>query len=353
LPEEPVPRLASISLALLTLGACASSEPDPPIDTDDDTGEVDQAPAPKDASMPRDARAPQLDARVPVETPRDASAPADAGTRDAAPPARVDASTPPASTFPAVTDTAAAGPFKTKSYGMGGPNGGFTIHQPDPLGAEGRKHPLLTWGNGGGTTPGFYSLLPHLATHGFVVIAANTIPSIGAEDALGKDMLAGMDWLIAQDAVAGSEYEGKLDTTHVAALGYSMGGLATFTILGDPRWITTVHISGGNMGNGAQRIAKAHAPMFWSCGETDVAQPNCQTDFEAVTTQSVVYGTLLGADHLGILVPPADGKIRGATTAWLRHHLMGDQAWKGTFSGPDCTLCKDSVTWKVLKKNYD
>ncbi|MET0285766.1 MAG: hypothetical protein ABW352_14900 [Polyangiales bacterium] len=340
---------------MLTLAHCASAEPEPsepPSETD--AAEVDDTPTPpRDAG--RDARTTTpLDARVPDETPRDASAPVveDARTPDVPKP---DASLPPvpASTFPAVTDTAAAGPFKTKSYGMAGPNGGYTIHQPDPLGAEGRKHPLLTWGNGGGTTPGFYSMLPHLATHGFVVIAANTIPSIGAEDALGKDMVAGMDWLIAQDAVAGSEYAGKLDTAHVAAFGYSMGGLATFTILSDPRWITTVHISGGNMGNGAQRIAKAHAPMFWSCGETDVAQPNCQTDFEAVTTQSVVYGTLLGADHLGILVPPADAKIRGATTAWFRHYLMGDQAWKGTFAGADCTLCKDSATWKVLKKNYD
>ncbi|HEX5660497.1 MAG TPA: hypothetical protein VFX59_25055 [Polyangiales bacterium] len=321
---------------------CSRDEPssEPPAPGDDDTGEQ----APKDAST-LDARA--LDARVPGEGPAKPS--------DASVVTRPDASAPdvPRSQFPAVTDTAAVGPYKTKSYGAGGPEGNYTIHQPDPLGAAGVEHPLLTWGNGGGTTPDFYKLLPHLASHGFVVIAANTVPSIGGEDALGQDMLKGIDWLIAQNDVAGSEYAGKLDTAHVAAFGYSMGGLATFTIVGDPRWTTTVHISGGNMGNGGERIAKAHAPMFWSCGETDIAQENCQTDFEAVTTQSVVYGTLLGADHLGILLAPADAKIRAATTAWFRYHLMGDQAWKATFSGADCGLCKDSANWSVLKKNYD
>jgi dienelactone hydrolase len=344
-----VSRDTLIALALLTLTHCSSAEPSsPPAETDDaddEMGELDESPA-KDAST-RDARAPAIDARVMVpELSEDASTPA----KDASAP-RIDASAP-ASTFPTVSDVAAAGPYKTKSYSAGGPDGNYTIHQPDPLGANGVKHPLLTWGNGGGTTPGFYSLLPHLASHGFVVIAANTVPSIGAEDALGQDMLKGIDWLIAQND-AGGEYADKLDTAHVAAFGYSMGGLATFTIVGDPRWTTTVHISGGNMGNGAERIGKAHAPMFWSCGETDIAQENCQTDFEAVTTQSVVYGTLLGADHLGILVPPADQKIRAATTAWFRYYLMDDQAWKTTFAGPDCKLCKDSANWAVLKKNYD
>lgn len=336
----------TLALVLLTLTHCASAEPSrtPVEDDDDDTGEVDDLPAPKDAST-RDARVSALDARVVPELGDDASV----VVPDAGAP-RLDASAP--ALFPSVSDVSAAGPYKVKSYSAGGPNGNYTIHQPDPLGPDGLKHPLLTWGNGGSTTPGWYSMLPHLASHGFVVIAANTIPAIGAEDALGKDMLSGIDWLIAQNEADG-EYKGKLDTTRVAAFGYSMGGLATFTIVGDPRWITTVHLSGGNTSNGPARVAKAHAPMFWQCGETDIAQPQCQADFESVTSQSVVYGTLLGADHLGILLPPSDAKIRAATTAWFRYYLMGDQAWQATFAGADCTLCKDSTNWKVLKKNYD
>lgn len=340
------------ALALLTLMHCTDSPSmAKPAEGDDEPGKVE-----REAGAP-DARARgSLDAASSAQ-PDDTLPPADASAADTrvppdAAPALEDAGAPP-SRFPAVTDVSAAGPYATKSYSNAGPGGNYTIQQPDPLGQGGVKHPLLTWGNGGSTTPGFYSLLPHLASHGFVVIAANTIPAIGAEDALGKDMLAGIDWLIAQNDVADSEYAGKLDTAHVAPFGYSMGGLATFTIVGDPRWTTSVHISGGNTSDGPARIAKAHAPMFWSCGESDVAQPQCQADFESVTTQSVVYGTLLGADHLGILVPPSDAQIRAAVTAWFRSYLMADQAWQGSFSGTDCGLCKDSATWKVLKKNYD
>ena len=120
------------------------------------------------------------------------------------------------------------------------------------------KHPVLTWGNGGSTTPDWYSMLPHLATHGFVVIAANTVPQIDMEVPLSDDMLKGMEWILEQNTTAGSEYNGKLDSARVAPFGYSMGGLATFVLVGDPRWVTSVHLSGGNMGKGPERIAKAH-----------------------------------------------------------------------------------------------
>lgn len=346
-------------LSLFALAHCSSAEPTPSpsgedADSDqtsdtDSPGKTDaRVPSRPDAAAPRDARAPTPPSEGPAPVVDASQGPAaDAGgTEPGGEPVGKGA-------FPAVTDVAKAGPYKTKSYGNGGPGGNYTIHQPDPLGPEGLKHPILTWGNGGSTTPGFYGMLPHLASHGFVVVAANTVPSIGAEVALGKDMTAGMDWMIEQNAKPDSEYFGKLDTVNVAPFGYSMGGLATFTIVGDPRWITTVHLSGGNMGEGPARLAKAHAPMFWECGENDIADGNCKTDFTNLTTQSVMYGMLKGADHLGILGGPAETNIRGAVTGWFRYYLMKDQDWKKMFVGADCTLCKDTATWEIKKKNYE
>ena len=263
------------------------------------------------------------------------------------------AALPPASAFPAVMDPSKDGPYKAKTVSNAGPGSNYTIFQPDPLGADGVKHPILTWGNGGSTTPDWYTMLPHLATHGFVVVAANTVPSIGAEEALGTDMLTGMDWMLMQNTTQGSEYFGKLDSARVAPFGYSMGGLATWVIVGDPRWITTVHLSGGNMESGPVRIVKAHAPMFWECGTTDIAGANCDTDFMGLMSQSVFYGTLNDVDHLGILEPGSSDIISGAVTAWFRYYLMDDQTFKPWFVGADCTLCKDTKTWKVQKKNYE
>ena len=66
----------------------------------------------------------------------------------------------------------------------------------------------------------------------------------------------------------------------------------------DPRLTTTVHISGGNMV--IERVQLLHAPAAFICGENDIADPNCATDFEAADTP-VFYGRFMGGDHLGIL----------------------------------------------------
>jgi len=353
------------SLLFLCLVAACSSDDAPPTGggesadgpADDSTDDTPSAEKPRDAgtTTPRDAGG-KVDGGV--------TKPLDAGQANVAPdasstspgdagPVAVDAAKPTGSTpFPAVSDPLAKGPYTAKTVESTGPNKNYTIYQPSELGKDGVKHPVLTWGNGGSTMPSWYPMLPHLATHGFVVVAANTVPSIGAEEPLGKDMLAGLDWVLAENERAGSEYAGKLDPTRLAPFGYSMGGLATFTIVGDPRWVTTVHISGGNMGDGVKRVEKIHAPAMFLCGENDIAGPYCDIDFMALTTQQVFYGTMMGEDHLGILAGEWADRIRGTVTAWMRWKLMDDATFQPTFAGADCLLCKDS-NYTVKKKNFE
>lgn len=363
--RAPFPSVHTTLLCLALLSACEKQDPvapggdDSPSESDQpDDDDDDSASKPKDAGVtPRDAGA-KVDSggAKPVDSGAIATLP-DAGPKtppvedgggsahDAAKPAS-------GSTFPAVTDPVAKGPYTAKTVENTGPNKNYTIYQPTELGKDGVKHPVLTWGNGGSTMPSWYPMLPHLASHGFVVVAANTVPSIGAEEPLGKDMLAGLEWVLAENERAGSDYAGKLDPARVAPFGYSMGGLATFTIVGDPRWITTVHISGGNMGEGVRRVDKIHAPALFLCGENDIAGPQCDTDFKALTTQSVFYGTMLGEDHLGILAGDWVDRIKGTVTAWMRWKLMDDASFGPKFAGADCGLCKDSL-YKVQKKNFD
>jgi hypothetical protein len=242
------------------------------------------------------------------------------------------------------------GPFAGTTLDDTGPNGNYTVFLPSELGPNGAKHPIVGWMSGGSTQPSWYTLLPHLATHGFVVVASNTVPAIGAEIELGQEIIAGIDWILAQEADASSMFHGKLDRSKVASMGYSMGGLATTTIADDPRLTTTVHISGGNMV--VERIQKLHAPAAFICGESDIANPNCATDFEAATTP-VFYGVFLGGDHLGVLTPPYADRIRKAVTGWLRWQLMNDATLEPMFVGGDCTLCKDTANWDVKQKNLN
>jgi hypothetical protein len=239
-----------------------------------------------------------------------------------------------------------------------GPNNNYTVYLPSPLGANGAKNPIVGWMSGGSTSPSWYPLLPHLATHGFVVVASNTVPNIGQEVELGQEIIAGIDWAISENSRQGSTMFGKLDTSKIASTGYSMGSLATFTIAGDPRLTTTVHVSGGNMDAGA--IKNLHAPAAFFCGipgdsscnilstTCDIAAANCDNDFMNATTP-VFYGNFPGG-HLGILTQPNEDRIYAAVTGWLRWKLMADTTLKAMFVGSQCTLCQDP-NWKVKQKD--
>jgi hypothetical protein len=260
--------------------------------------------------------------------------------------------------FPPVTDFAANGPYEAVTTPGMGPNNNYTIYHPKDLAPNGAKNPIVGWMSGGGTDPTLYPLLPLLATHGFVVVASNSIPGIGDEANLGKEIIAGIDWAIAENERDGSMFFQKLNTSKLASSGYSMGSLATFQIAGDPRLTTTVHISGGNMA--PEPIHNLHAPAAFLCGipspdcadilspECDIAAANCDVDFGAATTP-VFYGNF-DSGHLGILTPPYQEQIQAEVVAWLRWQLMDDATIKARFVGEQCGVCMDQ-RWKVQQKN--
>jgi dienelactone hydrolase len=261
--------------------------------------------------------------------------------------------------FPPVTDFVGNGPFTATTIDSTGPSNNYTVYMPKEPAPAGAKNPIVAWMSGGGTTPSGYPLLPHLASHGFVVVASNTAPGIGDEVNLGKELIAGIDWAIAENARMGSPLFDRLDTTKIASMGYSMGSLATFTIANDPRLTTTVHISGGNMA--PERVNNLHAPAAFLCGipgddtcnilstDCDIAAANCDTDFMNAKTP-VFYANFPGG-HLGILTPPNQDPIHAAATAWLRWQLMGDTTLKAQFVGDQCTVCKDPNWKKVQQKS--
>jgi dienelactone hydrolase len=251
--------------------------------------------------------------------------------------------------FPPAADLGKNGPYTAMTVMSTGPGGTYTIYRPAELAPGGAKNPIVGWMSGGGSTPSQYTLLPHLASHGFVVVASNTSPALGEEEKLGKEIIAGIDWVLAENAKADSPYHDKLDMTKIASMGYSMGALATTVIGGDPRLTTTVHISGGNMTT--DRVKMLHSPAAFICGESgvDIAGANCATDFDAATAP-VFYGVFNGGDHLGVRTAPYSDRIRLVVTGWLRWQLMRDATLAPMFVGDQCTVCKDS-NWTVKQKN--
>jgi predicted dienelactone hydrolase len=131
--------------------------------------------------------------------------------------------------FPPVDDVWADGPYTPITVNNTGPASAYTLFYPQELAPDGALNPILSWGNGAATNPSLYpNLLPHLASHGFVIIAANSSYVTGA------DIVSGIDWLIEQNQTPASPFYQKLDQDKVAAFGYSLGALEISKSLESP-----------------------------------------------------------------------------------------------------------------------
>lgn len=257
------------------------------------------------------------------------------------------------SVFPEVSDFAAEGPYP----------GGSTlvttdlceISYPPTLADSTLKHPVILWGNGTTAQPSFYrAVLTHWASHGFIVGAALT-----SNAGSGTEMIACLDFLIAENERSGSVFEGKVDTARVGASGHSQGGGGALMVGRDERVMVTAPLQpyismvpGGGVFDRAS-ITEQHGPMFMMSGTGDfIAAPaqNQQPVFDT-TNVPVFWGNLMGADHLGSALGDITG-YRGPATAWFRYHLMGDSSARAMFYGEDCTLCTDPQ-WIVQTKGIN
>lgn len=263
----------------------------------------------------------------------------------------------PAGEWPAA-DPAAEGPFEVATEEEVGPESGepeedgtvprFTIFRPADMEQSGLCHPVITWGNGTGSTPNLYGgLLRHLASHGFVIVGSNST-NVSRGDP--KPMNVGIDYVLEQNADASSALYQRIDTAHIGATGHSQGALATSQASGDPRIVTSIPIEGANV----QR--DLHGPAMFFCGGMDdiVSCDGAIRALEAVTTLPAMYANYLTADHGSWLSFGGNSRtdVEVAITAWMRVHLMADAALRPWFYGESCGLCTDAA-WEVDRKNMD
>ncbi len=188
------------------------------------------------------------------------------------------------------------------------------------------------------------------ASHGFVVVVANT-SSTGS----GTDMLACLDWLEQQNGVSGSVYAGVIDVGNDGASGHSQGGASALNVGEDPRIHATVPfmpytVNGGFSYDSAAPM-KQHGPMFLASGGMDtIATPstNQHPVFDA-STGATFWCTLISADHV-TFAGGSQTDWLAPSIAWFRLFLMCDQSARSMFYGPTCTLCGDAK-WTVQRKN--
>ncbi|WCB95133.1 hypothetical protein DSM104299_03875 [Baekduia alba] len=211
----------------------------------------------------------------------------------------------------------------------------YNLLYPADLGAGGVKAPIVTWGNGTDAVPSQYSgLLHQLASWGFVVVA-----STSTKTGKGTEMLAGAQYLVTQNATAGSPFYQQLDTTKIAAVGHSQGaggavnatthsaGLITSTIpIALP---STIWVSPGDEYHPEQLTN----PVLFLGGANDwlISPPSTIAGFYDSVPGAAAKAVLKNADHNTI--QGTGGGFLGYITAWLRYRLSGDTYARGAFAG--------------------
>jgi dienelactone hydrolase len=249
-----------------------------------------------------------------------------------------------------------------------------TAYHPRALDAFGpaKQLPIVSWGNGACARNGsaFATFLTQIASHGYLAIA------IGPKDAAGRSATGGqaaaptiddamliqaIDWAVQENGDRASRFYHKIDTSKIAVMGQSCGGLQALAVSNDPRVTTTVVMNSGALpadsnspalaqtrGN-KESLKRLHGPAAYIIGgPSDVAYPNAEDDFARITTVPV-FKANLNVGHGGTYRQPGGGWFGEVAVAWLEYQLKGSAEAATWFVGPDCRLCTDPV-WTVQKK---
>jgi len=248
---------------------------------------------------------------------------------------------------------------------------GMTIYRPRDLSGFGgtRRLPVLLWGNGAcaNTTFEHKNFLNEIASHGYVVLGIGLLSELekrgeSSRQATSADqLLAALDWITAENAAERSAFSGKIDTTAVAAMGMSCGGLQAIAISGDPRVRTTVICNSGVLPEPSPMklmppltkadLAKYHAPVLYIMGgPRDIAYANAMDDFARVNHVPIVM-TNLDVGHGGTYHLPHGGEFTRVALAWLDWQLKGASEASSMFLGEASTLHRDPK-WTIAVKNF-
>ncbi len=265
-----------------------------------------------------------------------------------------------------------------------------TIYRPKDLAAlHGQKLPIIAWGEGGCSNNGaFYkNFLGEIASYGFLAIATGPpqAPRAAGNPGAGRDagnpgapgagrgtgrgpatkssqLIDAINWADAENARKDSPYHDRINTSKVAVMGHSCGGIQALAVAADPRIKLVVNWSGGlfvTPPKGAagmvenvpkEQLQKLHTPVFYISGDsTDIAFANSNDDFGRITKVPAFRAYKDGVGHGGTYRQPDGGDFGKVAVALLDWQFKGDKEASKMFLGANCGLCQDPK-WHVEKK---
>jgi hypothetical protein len=221
----------------------------------------------------------------------------------------------------------------------------YTMYRPAQF-EEGKTYPVLTWGNGTCALPeGYGKLLRHVASHGFIIVAANTRWTAGS--GASAPMIRAIEWALKANADPMSPLYKRIDPMKIGAFGHSQGAGATWSAAADTRIRTNVVLNGSASGT------RMSSSMFVS-GDRDIVAESSQrssTNAQAVAAMvfyHMVPGTGSADGHLTLITEPE--RVVGPVTAWFRYQLNADPVSRDWFVGATCKLCGRDDEFEFLAK---
>ena len=242
------------------------------------------------------------------------------------------------------------------------------------------KLPIVLWGNGGcrDNSLSASAFLREVASHGYFIVvpgpprderapgpppaSTSTLPPAAAPDReaqlakRGPDatspeqIVAGLDWVLAQNTTPGSPLYRHLDPSRIAVMGHSCGGLQAMRVSADPRIKTTVLFNSGvfkvaTTGLSALSVAKSelanlHAPIAYIIGGPgDIAWPQAIDDSARIDHVPVFFAHK-NFGHGGTFWSAPNGGEDGVIAVnWLDWHLKHRASAGAMFRGRNCGLC--------------
>jgi len=224
-----------------------------------------------------------------------------------------------------------------------------TIYRPADLGGT-EKYPIFVWGEGGCSQDGYsnQAAMAEIASWGYFIVADGTPGGTnacgGGQD--GRAFLDYLTWAIAENGKSCSAYYQRLETTKIAADGFSCGGLMSENVSGDARFSAIGITSSGLMSANATLYGKIHTPFkIMNGGSSDIAYENGLRDYDEISKRGIpiVYYSKTSAGHGGDL-GQARGDFNKVNLAWLNWQLKGDTGatGKGYLFGSTCSICTNA-----------